>query len=926
MRKKPFAVVILTALIAAFSAVFPGDAEAQETGLFWGRVLDTEDRPATGLTVILVSQTHPLRLEARSGPSGDVVCSGLPSGGYAVGIVSRNGTLFAPEILTIEAPESVFGVLRVSLDAGLPVTAALEPEFPGFAEFSTATFTHASQAHVLPTGNTVWNIVENQDFSATTNRIDVGGLWSTTPAIFSPRGAVSWTQVATRLNGLDVTDPYFGGTPLFHPDLWALDAMRLENGAFPAGSFSPGGSLDITTFEGTDDFHGGITFFYLDRSYTTTNITPKLEEEDLFATHTFRGLFEGNLRLAGPLVPGKLHFATSFSARRIARNTAEFDGEEEDHVLSGLASLSWRQGRHGLKLLWTGQSVDRSAFGAARRIPFSSTLDRRDYHNIFQLLGSLRLKDNHILKAGLSYARTDIHAGFQDGVAGPHGIEVLRDIPSGPAAMAYRDGRDNLSFLVKGDWASAPGNGRLNRLIYGVRMRSAAASSLKNIREGYHLRYFEGAPLEIAVFDTPFHHRESSMETGIFASNTLTLDGFLTLHGAAHLDWTRGRAPGLSRDSQGIDWIHLSPRLGASFPLSRTGRSQLRIHLGRYFFTLPLSYMTWGNPGAPGSLVYAWNDADGDGRFDTGEAGTLLRREGPLFAEIDPNLKRPRVDELSVGFLRRTRSGWHIGITGFLRETRNLPAALNIGVPFSAYDPHSLYDIGDERIPGTHDDLYFTIYERRPEYLGRDFFLLTTDLPDKRGSSYQGLDVVLHRRTSERFIIYMTFTATQAAGESNPGNTEWENDDGVIGALYADPNTLINARGRLRFDRAYTARIGFQLDLPWNFRLGSVTKYYDGQPFARWIVVGDFNQGPFTIQAHPRGKARYEFNMNVDLRLEKIFDLGGQRLRIILDGFNLTNFNLATEENQWTRPEFPLRYATEIQAPRVVRLGLSYEF
>jgi hypothetical protein len=86
------------------------------------------------------------------------------------------------------------------------------------------------------------------------------------------------------------------------------------------------------------------------------------------------------------------------------------------------------------------------------------------------------------------------------------------------------------------------------------------------------------------------------------------------------------------------------------------------------------------------------------------------------------------------------------------------------------------------------------------------------------------------------------------------------------------------------------------------------------------------NQGPFFIQAHPRGVSRYEYNRTVDIRLEKRLILGKTNLRIILDAFNLINRGLATEENEWTGPEYPLRYATEIQSPRVFRLGLVYEF
>ena len=114
---------------------------------------------------------------------------------------------------------------------------------------------------------------------------------------------------------------------------------------------------------------------------------------------------------------------------------------------------------------------------------------------------------------------------------------------------------------------------------------------------------------------------------------------------------------------------------------------------------------------------------------------------------------------------------------------------------------------------------------------------------------------------------------------------------------------------------------------PAGITLGCVIKYYDGQPFTRKIIVRGLNQGPFYIQAHPRGVARYEYNRTIEIRLEKAFSFkGGKTLRVILDGFNIINRGLATEENEWTSPVYPLRYATEIQSPRVFRLGLAYEF
>jgi hypothetical protein len=47
---------------------------------------------------------------------------------------------------------------------------------------------------------------------------------------------------------------------------------------------------------------------------------------------------------------------------------------------------------------------------------------------------------------------------------------------------------------------------------------------------------------------------------------------------------------------------------------------------------------------------------------------------------------------------------------------------------------------------------------------------------------------------------------------------------------------------------------------------------------------------------------------------------------MMADVFNVFNQNLALAESEWTGPEFPSRFATEIQSPRIWRIGLNLEF
>jgi hypothetical protein len=710
---------------------------------------------------------------------------------------------------------------------------------------------------------------------------------------------------------MSITDPYSGGLPLLYPDFQSFQTVRLENAGHSARSNTPGGVLDLVTKDGGGEYTGTVSAFYSNEVLSSSNITPALRKEGLLENHTLNDSLDAHFDLSGPLIPGKLFFNTSWTGLQVSRNIADFVGDDKSSVYSGLAKLRYDAGRSSWSFLWTGQSVKNPSYGAGRHVPFASTLDQKDTFNVFQATGTFILGDRHVLTMGAGFSRADRRSRFQDDAQGQHGVEVLRNLVTGPAAEAGQGRRELLTFFARGELMGMTGP-TSHRFEYGGEVKRSASKSFEEVRDNIHLRFFEGLPLEVVKFNTPGEHRESSLEASAFVQETLTLLGHLSATIGLHVNFTDGQAPG---GRTGVRWLHAAPRVGLVIPFTRSAKTVVKAFAGRYYFGLPLSYLTYGNPDAPGGLAYSWQDKNRDGLFEDGETGPLLRREGPFHA-----------DELSVGIAHQSGRGLTISLTGYLRETRDLIETLNTGVPFTSYESRAVTDIGDDRVPGTHDDLSFLLYDQRKDTLGKDFLLLTNPGSDQRYSRYKGLDLVVLKRTSSRFAYFVSLTATEATGTTSPGNTEWENDDGVVGALYDNPNTLVNAKGRMRFDRAYTGRIGLAIGLPLGLQLGYLMKYYDGQPFARKIVVTGFRQGPFYVMAHPRGIARYEFNMTHDLRLQRSFRIGRAALRVILDGFNIFNQHLATEENEWTGSDFPLRFATEIQSPRNFRLGLSYEF
>jgi hypothetical protein len=873
-----------------------------------------------------------------SDPSGSFLLCGLPLGCYTIYFEREGYQALTQENVYFEPSQTRY--LRVTLAAENEnqISRCEQPHLD-YTNCVFQTVLDKSQIHGYPSAHNVWSLVENQDLSATTNRIDVGGLWGSIPALFSSRGGCSWTQNIYLLNGLDVTDPYLTGVPLFYPDFYSLRFTQLTTAGLPSHTLSPGGYLNLVSQEGSALQHGGDSFFFTHRKLQSSNISPTLENEGIFESHSFNHLAEGNFHLSGPLVSNKLFFFTSLSASHTSRNLADYEGDDQSSVYSSFLSLKYRANPEStFRFIWTGQIVTHPSFGAERHVPFQSTSDRKDIYNVFQAIWDSRIQENHSLKVGLCFAQGDMRSDFQDGFHEQHGSEIFQNMPSGVAPYAYRDKRNSLTLLIKGDSLASRFLKASHRFQYGLKIQHCFSSSHKEILDNLHLRYFNSDPLEIIKYNTPANHREQALHMNLFAQNSVTFSNFISFYFGFNLAASMGWIPqnstssfteedfGFQREKGKISWLNISPRIGFILPLTQSKKLALKISAARYYFTLPLIYLTYGNPGALGGLAYSWTDKNKDNMYQEGEAGKLLRREGPFFSRIDPDLKRPYSDEYTISLVHHLGTNWYLSLGGFYRECRNLVETVNTGVPFSAYEPLQIFDIGDDRIADTDDDLAFTVYNQKEETLGQDFFILTNHEPEKRKSRYHGFDITLVKKYSPRFSFFFSFTATSAEGKTSPGNTEWENDDGVIGSLYDNPNTLINAKGRTRFDRAYTGRVGFNYLAPFDIRVGCIIKYYDGQPFSRKIIVEGMEQGPFFIQAHPRGVSRYEYSRTVDIRLEKILNLGKARMRIILDGFNILNRGLATEENEWTGPEYPLRYATEIQSPRVFRLGLSYEF
>jgi hypothetical protein len=339
---------------------------------------------------------------------------------------------------------------------------------------------------------------------------------------------------------------------------------------------------------------------------------------------------------------------------------------------------------------------------------------------------------------------------------------------------------------------------------------------------------------------------------------------------------------------------------------------------------LPLRDLAYGDPTAPTASVYRWNGGD---LTRASSLGPLVERWGPgsggdpNFSGVDKALRRPAMNEMTFGFESRPRPYAFVRMAAIARYEAPLVGVANVGVPESTYTTIGVPDTGIDRI-GSQDDQTLIFYNRSPSTFGADRYLLTN--PDDHWATYVGVDFV-GQVNARRVFLIAGGTAGRSEGLSaNRGFGPLENDTGVLGEVFIDPNARTYAQGRLFTERGYTLKTALSYAFDHDFTAGIVGRYEDGQHFARMVVLDGLNQGAEASRAFRNGRTRFTFSMTVDGRLTKGFTIGGHRILASLDAYNIFNQSNSVEEEQVTGAD--PRIETAVQPPRFLRVAVRIPF
>ena len=873
-----------------------------------------------------------------------------------------------------------YGQYRISLEgdrkSGAPVdiaplgtvrvTVVVTPGAPVRIEIATAAepgvWTGDFGARVYPEGFSLGSALFAREPGTVTEPLDFTGLADNRLGVISQRG-FSWTDTAIQFNGLDAGDDYQPGSPQILPDGDAVAAtvVRSAFGLTPSTAF--GAEIGLFPAQAGDSWHAAISSAGTAGALASNNLPPAAGRGAITQSEQYDWFTRDHAELGGPLSRWADVFVSGSGLWAAQAAPLATPGTNQNsRLLFGNALGHIRAGAHDrFDALYSGSRIDLAGWGepagmealAARRLSPEFLLpDGVAGLNETDHLDFVQAGWTHVWAASaagtlqIRYGDSFAHLDTAPAVVTPinqSSIEMAGGAVTGEPPLTNLAVRARQQIAAAWEPGSVRRAGANHQFMAGGGWRTSSPQNRYRTPSDLNLIRADGLPAEVVEFDTPLDSRERITSASVWATDHMNPVRRLTLDLGLMADFSRGGVPAQSSpfgiytparqvaaQSNLIAWNSVSPRAGLAWQVPHAHGLVMRGAFFRLYAPLAGRYLDYGNPNSLGGNVYQWNDLNGDGWFEPGEQGALLARFGGPYSSISPTLRRPYADEWNLGAEMPLPLSTLASIHLFRRDEKDRIAAIDTGVTPQDFTPVTILDPGPDGIPGTFDDQQLTVYAQNPATLGHDHYLLTN--PPGLRTLNSGVNAQL--RTAWRGItVSASFVAEKSYGPTNPGNAIFENDPGVVGALFSDPNAQINSTGRAFTDRAFTGKIEALYRLPTRWggvQISTVADYTDGLAFARMLLVTGLPQGPFLVATTPRGSPgggnRAEHVQNWNLRLSREWPLAFGRIAAAADLLNVTNADLAIQQADLTGPTFNSRLPIAIEPPRFMRFEVRYRF
>jgi len=738
-------------------------------------------------------------------------------------------------------------------------------------------------------------------------------------------------------DGLNTTCPE-DGAPLQLLDYDSIDEYNVMGIAAPAEYGGFGGALiNVVTKSGGNDLSGLFTFHMRSPGWHSENWG---NYPDL-ARVVFSEFYNIHFNLGGPIIKDKLWFYTSGRYSYDQDHIQDEGTGEKSWNWRGLAKFTWQidknnrlqatidantRGREG----WTWDFVDPNIdypseghgvfFNASYLHTFSSTTfleSRLGGMDTYRLSGTTNPP-----------AHLDLETEWWTGNYWEYWKAIRQRIDFNASVSHHAEdfikGSHDFKFGVEfartpsHDWRGMPGD----RTYYDI------------AGEPYLMTYQ-------AFFDV----RPIGTRMSVFVQDSWSISDRITINPGLRIMHARGDLPSFN-EAPFRPKLGIAPRLGVSIDIFGDHTTVFKAHYGRYYHQMrDLMYTPWEPQGSYqeyvwGPVLEEWEELP-PGTY--GEQWVLDFEDPWEPYKIDPNLKFPYMRQFVLGLERELGKDVSVSASFIYRTNHDLMDRVNItGMwePVQWTDPYigNTYTVYQRLNPGENEFYITNPYEGQGKDIGAAYPGIVAWDPKR---SNRTLELRFNKRYSNRWQLQASFVTGYS----------WGNDDnfwGEYGSSYSsglgaswnfsNPNYQINAEGPLTLSSTYIFKTTGSYDIPViDVTLGFDFRYESGDRYTKQIMldpeidpdaVAAFWIRDVTIFAEKRGSYRLPAMKNLNLRAEKYFQFGDIRVGILLDIFNVFNWDTVAWKETYYDPwsEYQFGYVWDIQNPRAFKLGIRFEF
>jgi hypothetical protein len=425
------------------------------------------------------------------------------------------------------------------------------------------------------------------------------------------------------------------------------------------------------------------------------------------------------------------------------------------------------------------------------------------------------------------------------------------------------------------------------------------------------------------VLNTPYTRQENlNANLGLFAQDKWTLQR-LTLTYGARYDYFNASTPPqsavagrfISPTAQAARvniapssclpcWNDWTIRSGASYDLFGTGKTALKVSVGKFLGQQALGLASATNPLGGQSDTRQWTDVDrngtifdANGNVQSNELGVTANNNfgipGLGTTQFDPALPRPTNWEESVSVQHALFPRVSITAGYYHRAFQHIQYTKNTLIdPIADYQAYTIVAPSNPNLPGGGSQ-QITVYNLNPAKRGIVNNVMT--FSDANSRVYNGVEVSVNARLGRGGFIFGGITTERSATNN------------CADLANSNPNNLRFCDQTPPFQALYKASIGYTI--PWDIQLsgtfqarpgisiGSTYTFNSAQ--AGFAITGG---GTLSVTVVDPTQQYYDYVKTLDARVSKAFRFGRSRLQVFTELFNLPNYATVLTVNETVGP------------------------